>query len=138
MTVIDVLGTSVSDVALALWAGNSAFSLKIFRTLKQRHQSLPHIAKNSRFPLSLPTIMATSKIICTLDIQWNNRHLSHYFLIVPDLPHYIYTGADIMVRLKACIDTVNDIIWAPLSHQLTIQSTSRTSNPVKPCRTHAL
>ncbi len=24
-----------------------------------------------------------------------------------------------MVRLNACIDTVNDIIWAPLSHQLT-------------------
>ncbi len=62
--------------------------------------------------------MATSKIICALDIKWNNRHLSHYFLIVQYLPHYIYTGADIMVRLKACIDTVNDIIWAPLSHQL--------------------
>ncbi len=24
-----------------------------------------------------------------------------------------------MVQLNACIDTVNDIIWAPLSHKLT-------------------
>ncbi len=62
--------------------------------------------------------MTTFNIICALDIRWNNRHLSHYFLVVPDLPHDIYIGADIMVRLNACIDTVNDIIWAPLSHQL--------------------
>ncbi len=37
MTAIDVQGTSVSDTALALWAENSAISLKLFRTLKQRH-----------------------------------------------------------------------------------------------------
>ncbi len=110
----------MSDTALALWAENSAISLKLFRTLKQRHQSLPHVAKHSRFPLSpWSTTMTTSKIICALDIRWNNRHLSHYFLVISDLPHDIYIGADIMVRLNACIDTVNDIIWAPLSHQLT-------------------
>ncbi len=34
MTAIDVQGTSVSDAALALWAENSAISLKLFRTLK--------------------------------------------------------------------------------------------------------
>ncbi len=118
MTAIDVQGTSVSDPATALWAEN--ISLKLFRALKQRHQSLPHVTKHSRFPLSpWSTTMATSKIICALDMRWNNIHLSHYFLVVPDLPHDIYIGADIMVRLNACIDTVNDIIWAPLSHQLT-------------------
>ncbi len=95
-------------------------SLKLFRTLKHIHQSLPHVAKHSRFPLSpWSTNMTTSKIFCTLDIRWNNRQLSHYFLVVPDLPHDIYIGADIMVRLNACIDTVNNIIWSPLSHQLT-------------------
>ncbi len=121
MTAIDVQSTLVSDVALALWAENSAISLKLFRTLKQRHQSLPHVAKCSRFLLNpWSTTMATSKIICALDIGWNNIHLSHYFLVVPDLPHDIYIGADIMVRLNACIDTVNEIIWATLSHQLTM------------------
>ncbi len=120
MTAIDVQRTSVSDAALALRAENSAISPKLFRTLKQRHQSLPHVSKHSRFPLSpWSTTMATSKIICALDIRWNNRQLTHYFLVVPDLPHDIYIGADILVRLNACIDTVNDIIWAPLSHQLT-------------------
>ncbi len=120
MTAIDVQSTSVSDTALALWAENSAISLKLFKTLKQRHQCLPHVAKHSRFPLSpWSTTMATSKIICALDIRWNNRQLTHYFLVVSDLPHDIYIGADILVRLNACIDTVNDIIWAPLSHQLT-------------------
>ncbi len=43
-TAIDVQGTSVSDTALALWAENSAISLKLFRTLKQKHQSLPHVS----------------------------------------------------------------------------------------------
>ncbi|KAF4101571.1 hypothetical protein G5714_018003 [Onychostoma macrolepis] len=120
MTAIDVHGTSVSDATLALWAENSAISLKLFRILKQRHQSLPHVARHSRFPLSSwSTTMATSKIVCAVDIRWNNRHLSYYFLVVPDLPHDIYIGADIIVRLNACIDTVNDIIWAPPSCQLT-------------------
>ncbi len=120
MTAIDGQGTSVSDTALALCAENSAISLKLFRTLKLRHQCLPHVSKHSRFPLSpWSTNMTTSKIVCALDIRWNNRHLSHYFLVIPDLPHDIYIGADIMGRLNACIDTVNDIIWAPLSHQLT-------------------
>ncbi len=120
MTAIDVQGTSVSDTALALWAENSAISLKLFKTLKQRHQCLPHVAKHSRFPLSpWSTTVATSKIICALDIRWNNRQLTQCFLVVSDLPHDIYIGADILVRLNACIDTVNDIIWAPLSHQLT-------------------
>ncbi len=120
MTAIDGQGTSVSDTALALCAENSAISLKLFRTLKLRHQCLPHVSKHSRFPLSpWSTNMTTSKIVCALDIRWNNRHLSHYFLVIPDLPHDNYIGADIMGRLNACIDTVNDIIWAPLSHQLT-------------------
>ncbi len=67
MTAIDVQVTSVSDAALALWVENSAISLNLFRILKQRHQSLPHVAKHSCFPLSLwLTTMATSKIICTL------------------------------------------------------------------------
>ncbi len=120
MTAIEVHGTSVSEAALALWAENSAISLKLFKTLKQSCQSLPHATKHSRYPLSpWSTTMATSKIICALDIRWNNRQLSHYFLVIPDLPHDIYIGAYIMVRLNAHIDTVNNIIWAPLSHQLT-------------------
>ncbi len=87
MTAIDVQGTPVSDTALALWAENSAISLKPFKTLKQRHQCLPYVTKHSRFPLSpWLTTMATSKIICALDIQLNNRQLTHYFLVqtMPD------------------------------------------------------
>ncbi len=34
----------MSDTALALWAENSTVSLKLFRTLKQKHQSLPHVS----------------------------------------------------------------------------------------------
>ncbi len=40
MTAIDVQGTSVSDTALALWAENSAITLKLFRTLKHNHGNL--------------------------------------------------------------------------------------------------
>ena len=105
MTAINVQDTPVSDAALALWTENSAISLKLFKTLKQRYRSLPHISKHSRFPLSpWSTTMATSKRVCAVDLRWNNRLLSHYFLIVPNLPHDIYIGADIMVRLNACTD----------------------------------
>ncbi len=45
--------------------------------------------------------------------------MSHYFLIVPDLPYDIYIGQDVIVRLNACIDSINNIIWAPLLNQLT-------------------
>ncbi len=70
MTAIDVQGKSMYGVALAMWAKNSAISLKLFRTLKQRQQILPHVAKHSRFPLSpWSTTMNTSKMICALDIR---------------------------------------------------------------------
>ncbi|KAK9963481.1 hypothetical protein ABG768_006663, partial [Culter alburnus] len=81
MTAINVQDISVPDAALALWAENSAISLKLFRTLKQTNQSIPHVSKHSRFPLNpWSTTMATSKIVCAVDIRWNNRLLSHYFL----------------------------------------------------------
>ncbi|RXN20360.1 olfactory receptor 51B2-like protein [Labeo rohita] len=119
-TAINVQDTPVSDAVLALWAENSAISLKLFEALKQRLPSLPHVAKHSRFPLSpSSTAMATSKVISAVDIQWNNRLLSHYFLVVPNLLHDLYIGADIIVRLNTYIDTLNDVIWAPPSHQLT-------------------
>ncbi len=38
----------------------------------------------------------------------------------------------IMVRIDACIDTVNDIIWAPLSHQLTSDECNDTITCTKP------
>ncbi|KAL1274379.1 hypothetical protein QQF64_027193 [Cirrhinus molitorella] len=120
MTAIEIQETCISDAVLSLWAENSAISLKLFKVLKQKHKTLPHVLKHSCFPLSpWPTKMATSKITCAVDIQWNGRHLSHYFLVVPDLPHNLHIGADIIVRLNAYVDTVNDVIWAPPSHQLT-------------------
>ncbi|KAK2896442.1 hypothetical protein Q8A67_010930 [Cirrhinus molitorella] len=120
MTAIEIQETCVSDAVLSLWAENSAISLKLFKALKQKHKTLPHVPKHSRFLLSpWPTTMATSKITCAVDIQWNGRHLSHYFLVVPNLPHDLHVGADIIVRLNAYVDTINDVIWAPPAHQLT-------------------
>ncbi len=110
----------MSEVALALWAENSAISLKLFRTLKQRHQCLPHVTKHSRFPSqSLVDNHGHLQDNLRSGHTMQQQTSDHYFLVVPDLAHDIYIGADIMVRLNACIDTVNDTIWAPLSHQLT-------------------
>ncbi len=39
ITAMDFQGTSDSDAALPLWAKTSAISLKLFKTLKQKHQS---------------------------------------------------------------------------------------------------
>ncbi len=104
----------VTDIAPKSMIDDEVQSQDLDRAQTASNLSSAHVAKHSRFPLSPWSInMTTSKIICALDIR------CHYILVVPDLPHDIYIGADIMVRLNACIDTMNDIIWAPLSHQLT-------------------
>lgn len=55
--------------------------------------------------------------ICALNLKWNDRCLTHYFLVLPDLPHYVYIGADILICLRAHVDMINEVIWAPMTSQ---------------------
>ncbi len=55
--------------------------------------------------------------ICALNLKWNDRCLTHYFLVLPDLPHDVYIGADILICLRAHVDMINEVIWAPMTSQ---------------------
>ncbi|KAL1258980.1 hypothetical protein QQF64_009557 [Cirrhinus molitorella] len=93
---------TTTDIILALWADNSAISLTLFDTLKRHTPNIPIANKRTRFSLDpcLSTLV-TAKSICALNLKWNNRCLTHYFLILPDLPHDVYIRADILIRLRA-------------------------------------
>ncbi len=102
-------------------AENSAISLKLFRTLSKDIRVYHMSLKHSHFPLSpwstnMNNLQDHLRSGHTMEQQTSESLLPQSSQI---LPHDIYIGADIMVRLNACIDTVNDIICAPLSHQLT-------------------
>ncbi|KAL1268896.1 hypothetical protein QQF64_034259 [Cirrhinus molitorella] len=107
---------TTTDIILALWADNSAISLTLFDALKRHTPNIPIANKRTRFSLDpcLSTLV-TAKSICALNLKWNNRCLTHYFLILPDLPHDVYIGADILIQLRAHVDLINEVIWAPMT-----------------------
>ncbi|KAL1249122.1 hypothetical protein QQF64_020127 [Cirrhinus molitorella] len=88
---------------------------------------IPYAAKTTRFPLDyqLPTFV-TAKSICVLNLKWNGLSFTHPFLVLQDSPHELYLGADILVRLQAHIDTINDVVWAPLTSQLPVSPLDHT------------
>ncbi|RXN14959.1 NYNRIN-like protein [Labeo rohita] len=109
---------TTTDLILALWADNSAISLTLFNALKSHTTNISFANKRTRFALNpgLSTLV-TAKVICALNLNWNDRCLTHYFLVLPDLPHDVYIGADILIRLKAHVDLLNGVIWAPMTSQ---------------------
>ncbi|KAL1268859.1 hypothetical protein QQF64_034222 [Cirrhinus molitorella] len=117
----------ITDTILAQWADNSAISLKLFTALTMATPDIPYAAKTTRFPLDyqLPTFI-TAKSICVLNLKWNGRSFTHPFLVLQDSPHKLYLGADILVRLQAHIDTINDVVWAPLTSQLPVSPLNHT------------
>ncbi|RXN39364.1 gag-pol fusion [Labeo rohita] len=109
---------TTTDLILALWADNSAISLTLFNALKRHTTNISFANKRTRFALNpgLSTLV-TAKVICALNLNWNDRCLTHYFLVLPDLPHDVYIGADLLIRLKAHVDLLNGVIWAPMTSQ---------------------
>ncbi|KAG1941678.1 retrotransposable element [Pimephales promelas] len=117
-TDLQLNGIPTTDIVLALWADNSAISLSLFTELIKVTPDLPSASKRTRFPLnSCPSNMVTAKGICALNLNWNNRCLTHYFLVLPDPSHNVYIGADILIRLQAHVDIINEVLWAPLTLQ---------------------
>lgn len=111
-------GFTTTDIVLALWADNSAISHNLLNTLKENARDIPCANKRTRFPLdSRLSTMTTAKCICALDLKWNGRSLTHYFLVLPDLPHDVYVGTDLLVRLQAHVDIINEVLWAPMTEQ---------------------
>ncbi|KAL0198611.1 hypothetical protein M9458_007151, partial [Cirrhinus mrigala] len=89
---------TTTDLILALWADNLAISLTLFNALKRHTTNISFANKRTRFALNpgLSTLVTA---------KWNDRCLTHYFLVLPDLPH------------DAHVDLINGVIWAPVTSQ---------------------
>ena len=55
--------------------------------------------------------------VCALKVQWNQRSLTHLFLVIPDLPHQVYVGCDVLARLDVQVDMVNNVLWSRIITQ---------------------
>ncbi|RXN21994.1 Retrovirus-related Pol poly from transposon opus [Labeo rohita] len=114
VTGLQLNDVTTTDLILALWADNSAISLTLFNALKRHTTNISFANKRTRFALNpgLSTLV-TAKVICALNLKWNDRCLTHYFLVL----HDVYIGADLLIRLKAHVDLINGVIWAPVTSQ---------------------
>ena len=114
----------VHDIVLALWTEKSAIDLDLFLSLQRHTPDLPYVTKPFRFPLGTqPQTIQQAQGVCALQVTWNQRHLLHYFLVIPKLAHQLYIGADVLLRLAAHVDTINDILWCPPNTRAATPST---------------
>ncbi|KAL0172163.1 hypothetical protein M9458_032474, partial [Cirrhinus mrigala] len=92
--------------------------LTLFDALKRHTTNISFANKRTQFSLNpcLSTLV-TAKVICALNLKWNDRCLTHYFLVLPDLPHDVYIRADLLIRLRAHVDLINGVIWALMTSQ---------------------
>ena len=59
-----------------------------------------------------PQTIVKANGVCALLLQIGTRQFLHFASVVPQLPHPLLVGADILVRLGAQLDTVNHILWS--------------------------
>ncbi|CAJ1064734.1 hypothetical protein LDENG_00238730%2C partial [Xyrichtys novacula] len=103
----------INDVILALWADKSAISCELYDNLSRDDPNLQCVRKAFCFPLdSLPKATTTAEGACALTVRWNKREMTHHFLVIPDLPHPVYMGSDILVRLAVQVHTINKVLWS--------------------------
>lgn len=82
--------------------------------LSQNKPPLLYADQAFRFPLGTnPQTIINAKSVCALRVNWNGRQLQHYFLVVPELHHAVYVGADVLTRHPAHLNTIENIAWSP-------------------------
>ncbi|KAF7643479.1 hypothetical protein LDENG_00238730, partial [Lucifuga dentata] len=110
---LELQAIKVTDVMLALWADKSAISFQCFTSLCQANPQVPFVKKAFRFPLGPPSwLTLTATGVCALKVHWNQRLMTHYFLVVPNLPHSVYVGSDALARLDVQVDIINNVLWS--------------------------
>ncbi|XP_035530703.1 uncharacterized protein LOC118337705, partial [Morone saxatilis] len=110
--------THFDDVVLALWADKSAISRELYESLSQKDPNIHFVQKPFRFPSDpVPQSTWTAEGVCALKVQWNQRNLTHLFLVIPDLPHQVYIGGDVLARLDVQVDMINNVLWSLVKGQ---------------------
>uniref|UniRef100_A0A673XMB8 ribonuclease H n=1 Tax=Salmo trutta TaxID=8032 RepID=A0A673XMB8_SALTR len=134
-------GTRAEDTRLASWSEKSAISLEMFNEISKTANCHPLVPKTFRFPLgTTPQTTLTAIGVCALSIRIGTKELSHYLLVVADLPHTVYVGADILVRLGVKLDTIHQVLWSlaqPNQHALSFDPVRMASGQTIPeaCKT---
>ncbi|KAI4878797.1 hypothetical protein NFI96_031523 [Prochilodus magdalenae] len=119
---IQLEGAHVRDTVLALWADKSSVSKELFDSLQSTNPDLCFVNTSHRFPLDPgPKAVLAADGICTLTLSWNRKSLTHFMLVVPNLPHAAYIRSDVLVR----IDLTDD-------KQLTLQTVTVMSLESQP------
>ncbi|KAI4880856.1 hypothetical protein NFI96_005790 [Prochilodus magdalenae] len=119
---IQLEGAHVRDTVLALWADKSSVSKELFDSLQSTNPELCFVNTSHCFPLDPgPKAVLAADGICALTLSWNRKSLTHFMLVVPNLPHAAYIGSDVLVR----IDLTDD-------KQLTLQTVTVMSLESQP------
>ncbi|KAJ8346491.1 hypothetical protein SKAU_G00278920 [Synaphobranchus kaupii] len=77
----------------------------------------------------LPKAPVKSIRVCALTLQIGGREFVHYVSVAPLLSHSFYVGADILVRLGAQLDMINQVVWS----QANIGRNKLTAQPEQMC-----
>lgn len=59
-----------------------------------------------------PLTLCKATGVCALLVKVGNRQALHYVSVVPRLNPPCFIGADLLVRLGAQLDTVNQVLWS--------------------------
>lgn len=110
---VHINGVSIPDVLLALWSEKSAVSQGLYDELCL-YSSLTGFAQRSHRLLSAESPQALLKAmgVCALSIQIGKKQVTHFVSVVPQLQPPFYVRPDLLVRLGAQLDTVNQVLWS--------------------------
>ena len=115
---IECCGHLITDVHLCLWSDRSPISRELVDALAVGKPSVQLVRMSSQFPLDpIPNKAFRATDACSVELLWNRRRLTHPFLVVPNLPHAICIGSELLVRLGVQVDTINNVLWASTQPQ---------------------
>ncbi|KAJ8375526.1 hypothetical protein SKAU_G00061060 [Synaphobranchus kaupii] len=127
---IQANGVAVPEVIVALWSEKSAVRQDLCDIIHQNDANLPFVQKSHRLlSAELPQAPVKSIGVCALTLQIGGREFVHYVSVAPLLSHSFYIGADILVRLGAQLDMINQVVWS----QANIGRNKLTAQPEQMC-----
>ncbi|KAJ8346749.1 hypothetical protein SKAU_G00281500 [Synaphobranchus kaupii] len=127
---IQANGVAVQEIIVALWSEKSAVRQDLYDIICQNDANLPFVQKSHRLlSAELPQAPVKSIGVCALTLQIGGREFVHYVSIAPLLSHSFYIGADIIVRLGAQLDMINQVVWS----QANIGRNKLTAQPEQMC-----
>ncbi|KAJ8346709.1 hypothetical protein SKAU_G00281100 [Synaphobranchus kaupii] len=127
---IQANGVAVQEVIVALWSETSAVRQDLCDIIRQNNANLPFVQKSHRLlSAELPQAPVKSIGVCALTLQIGGREFVHYVSVAPLLSHSFYIGADILVRLGAQLDMINQVVWS----QANIGRNKLTAQPEQMC-----